>query len=150
MRNSNITFRNTLTSRRSWCNGITQVSHVRDTGSTPGVRICCMLACTSSIFISSPRFLRQSNTLVDFRGPLAPLQQLCSQDFFFLIFSFFFFFFFFLLPGTFKVLSPEQARIALFRINTVGRCQEENKKLMEVSTAHCMLSLGRLEHTVHL
>ena len=26
---------------------------------------------------------------------------------------------------SFKVLAPEQARIALFRISTLGRCQEE-------------------------
>ena len=33
---------------------------------------------------------------------------------------------------SFKVLAPEQARIALFRISTLGRCQEENTQSEEV------------------
>ena len=36
---------------------------------------------------------------------------------------FFFFFFFFLCVCVRKVVAPERARIALFRISTLGRCQ---------------------------
>ena len=94
--------------------------------SSDGVTMRKMDASSTDEFFGS---LRQGKTLADFLGTLAPLQQLSAPKRVSALFFSSFFSSSWHLPKVLilQVLAPEQAQIALFRISTLGSCQEKRK-----------------------